>query len=162
MVRVLFCLWFGAACGCSVPYAAEKLARQPGDNPPTKGVLTASDQNEIGEAFDDAADGRDADQSLKPSGTIRWSDVPLAVVYACDEAEMAVVEADEGDAVCRYRLISVEDWPGTLIVTRVDDGRIYEASATVGEFGNREDRANRLLEALESQLKAFAKKRKFD
>jgi len=138
------------------------LAYQPEDDSPTKGVLSASDQHDIEVAFAGATNGQPAGRAPEPSPVVRWSDVPLALAYACDDAEMAIVEADESDEVCRYRLVSVEDWPGTMIVTRTDDSRVYKATATVGVFGDHADRAARLVDALEKQLTAFAKKRRFE
>lgn len=93
---------------------------------------------------------------------VRWSDVPVAVAYACDEAEMAVVQTIKKPSAYEFRLRTIEGYPGELAVWQADDDRIYQATATIGHYGDRTHRAQQLLKAFEHQMRAFGKKRKFD
>lgn len=96
----------------------------------------------------------------------RWSDVPLAAAYACDDAEAAIVATNQYDWGYEFRLRTIEDWPGTLTIRRTHDARIYEATAFIGlkadEGGeaiiDHSSRAEALLKALDRQMLEFGRK----
>ncbi|HWB19637.1 MAG TPA: hypothetical protein VG711_04995 [Phycisphaerales bacterium] len=143
------------------PYAAESLSLVSGEKPQVR-VLNAAEQHEVLTAMDEVADGHHVVHSAAPVPQgVRWSDVPLAVIYACDDAEMAVVSKHESDNQCTYTIKTVDDDRGTLTVTRCDDARIYLAEAKIGFSVDRPDAARRLLDALDNQMRAFGRKREY-
>ena len=133
--------------------------------------LDPAGRREVRDALGELAAGVDAIPASgphpAPAGTVRWSDVPLAVAAACRDTEAAVVRAVEEEAGRRYRfqLRSIEDWPGELVVRRVDGPPGYEAEAWFGYFPEHPpcaERRSALLSALSARLKAYGRKRGFD
>ena len=99
-------------------------------------------------------------------GGMRWSDVHLAVLMACDEVEAAVfgTATNECGNERRYMLRTVEDWPGTLVVKRAASPRVYTATVTFGRFADEpkyQARGTALLAALARKMKAYGAKRQF-
>ena len=131
-------------------------------------VLDSSQRDTIERAMIHAADeARAHDVSGSASGAIgrglRWSDVPLAAATACDEreVELAIVSVESTSNQHRFVLVSVDNRPGELIVSRSHDERVYDATARVGWNGDETDRAQRLLEAFDRAMKAYGRKRGF-
>lgn len=133
--------------------------------------LDPARRREVLDALGDLAAGRESSAAPgprpAPAGTVRWSDVPLAVTAACRDAETAVVRTVEEETGQRYRfrLRSIEDWPGELVVRRVDGPPGYTAEAWFGYFPEHPPCAARttaLLSALSARLKAYGTKRGFD
>jgi len=98
------------------------------------------------------------------TGGMRWADMELAVDEACAVVETAVIDVtpEENGRRLRFRLITIEDWPGTLVVDRTDGPGLYTAEVTFGRFPDdpkHAKRSRRLLAALEVNMKAFGRKR---
>ena len=155
----------GILSGCQRPYAASSNLRLTPDEQQQKLTLNKEEQAAVLAAMQNAAEGQGPLEppARAPSGK-RWSDVPLAVEYACDEAEMAVIEMIEEDdgRRLRFRLRTVEDWPAELVVCRAATSDIYTAQAWVGRFPDRPariERRDKLLAALEHYMEAFGAKR---
>jgi hypothetical protein len=151
--------------GCRRPYAASSNLRLTPQEQQQKLTLDAEEQAAVLAAMQSVTVGqRPVDPPARAPAGKRWSDVPLAVEYACDEAEMAVlemIEEDDGRRL-RFRLRTVEDWPGELVVRRAEPEAIYTAEAWVGRFPDqpaRLERRDRLLAALEHYMEAFGAKR---
>jgi len=150
-----------AGCGQSHPEAASQLSLMPEEsNQGQEGVLNGARQAKIASSFRSLAAGYRATRITwsAPDG-MRWSDVDAAVVFACDDAEMAVVDWTNTPESWTYRLKTTDDEPGTLIVTRAGGHATYEAHASIGLYGQRNEDAQRLLEALRKKMLAFGKKR---
>jgi hypothetical protein len=150
--------------GCTAkPAAATPLVVIDPLEPASVGVLTDSQRMQVERAFDDLAPGHKAGAkpTPAPSERGRWSDVHLAVLYACDEIEAAVVQRTKHEWGWEYHLRTAEDWPGTLMIRRADTARVYEASAIIGIFGDRTERATALIEAFAEQMRDFGSKRQF-
>lgn len=155
----------GGVAGCkkAPPAAATELVREPGE-PNLVRTFSSADQARLKSDFRSLAEGKEATQKpvVAPNG--RWSDVYAAVLYACDDVEAAVVWKHEYDWGWEFRLRTVEDWPGTLTIRRATTGadepthRIYEASCSIGTFGDRTTRSQALLDAFDKQLLAFGRK----
>ncbi len=96
-----------------------------------------------------------------PASRGRWADVHLAVLYACDDTEMAVVSRTEHDWGWQYRVRTVEDWPGTLTIHRIESDQVYEATAIIGVFNDRAERADSLITAFEKHMAEFGRKKQF-
>ncbi len=177
--------WAGAAwglgglAGCASkprPAADTALTQQP-DEPATIGSPSPEVRNEIIAAFRSLPSADAASTSAPVVGAAaqgRWSDVYAAVLYACDDAEMAVVRKREFTWGWVFDIRTVEDWPATLIIQRSDStegassipagavhrtGAIYHASAIVGRLHDRSTRAQALLDAFDRHLLAFGRKR---
>lgn len=151
----------GLVCGCS-RYAAVSNRIYPEDADETpRQVLSDAQQRRLKQAMAQVADDRSSssrDLGPAPLG-MRWSDVPNAVYAAVMEVEMAIVWQTHHDWGWEYRLLTVEDYPGTLTVKRTNDGRVYQASATIGRFVDQPARAQALLAELHKQMLAFGRKR---
>ena len=162
-VRILVALAapaLGAIQGCSPskPAAATEIFHDPAE-PVFPLALTSREDHQIEAGFGTVVAGHSATQVPQPAGPRgRWSDVPQAAVYACDEIEAAVVRQREEPWGWEFGIRTVEDWPGILTVRRVDDDRVYEASASIGWTNDRTQRETALLEALDKQMRAFGKK----
>ena len=163
LAAILFAL-AALAGGCSSRPAAEvALARQP-EEPVLTGTMTSAQQREIEGGFESLADGRTAVSRpvVAPLGG-RWSDVYPAVVEACDEIEAAVVSKKLYDWGWEIHIRTVEEWPGTLTIRRAmpesKEISIYEATAVIGLYGDRTERAEALLKAFHERLRAFGRKR---
>ncbi len=124
-----------------------------------KNVLNGQEQARIEASFQHLGVGHALVNPPVRSEKVRWSDLPLAVQYAADDAEMVVAQTIEHDWGMEYHLRTIEDFPATLLVRRTADDHIYTASATVGLWEDHSDRAAELLNALDVQMKAFAGKR---
>ncbi len=166
-----------AACGQPGPAVlSQALATD------EKLLLSAADQAEILAAFRSIAQGRTPVNPPRPApGGLRWSDVQQAAAWAAAEpgVEMAIVQTlrhDETGTVINekarfgerliwgytFRLKTVEDRPAQLIVRRRDDPSVYEATVTVGRFGDDHQRAEKLRAAFDSMMRAFGRKRGFN
>ena len=148
--------------GCSEPPA---ITTNAGLVPEEKELLDQGDQSEVLAAMRLIAADRQpsASPTAAPAG-VRWSDVLQAVQLACDEpgVEMMIVRFTESDTSFEFELRTIESRPARLHVVRVDEDHIYEASAVVGWFKDDNERAQRLLDALDWAMRAFGAKRAFD
>jgi hypothetical protein len=158
-----FCLvWLTTSLsGCGTePYAAQSNQVLTPDEARYRQVLNASEQGRLESAFEELAQNHVAVDPPRPRG-LRWADVPAAVSQACGEAEMAVVNVAEFQWGYRYTLLTVEDYPATLMVRKTNDAKVYAAEATVGRFDDHPDRAATLLNALDESMVVLGKKRSF-
>jgi len=154
--------------GCGrAPFAAQSNLRLTPEEERAKAVLTADDQRIVVSALKGSDDGRAAsERSRAAEHGVRWADVEAAVLDACSDVEMAVVETireDEGSRL-RFRLKTIEEWPGELVVRRVEPPTVYEATATVSDhpdWPQRRERADALLIALEQRMTAYGRKRSY-
>ena len=100
-----------------------------------------------------------------PAGTlaaapqeVRWSDIPGAVAWAggLDGVEIVVVRTIKTDDMYYFKLRTIEDWPGEMIVRRGEGDAVYRIEHLwIGRFPgepNRVERANKLKEAFEERL----------
>jgi hypothetical protein len=95
---------------------------------------------------------------------VRWSDIPDAVASACNEVgvEMAILTThDEDDRFYRFELLTIERWPGELVIGRGEGEEVYTVvSVRIGRFPQMPDRVERgrkLVEAFETKLRAMGK-----
>ena len=151
--------WLPAGCSSPPPAASVSVVHEPGETRYSR-ILGATDQRAVETAFGGLVAGMQPQAEPKRAKRGRWSDVPLAAVFACDDIEAAIVRRVEHDWGWEYRIRTVEDWPGVLEVHRTNDERIYRTTATIGHFADRTDRAEALLKAFDEQMHAFAKKRR--
>ena len=80
-------------------------------------------------------------------------------MYACDAAEMAISQTQERDWGFEFTLRTVEGYPGWLKVRRQPPPAMYRAECSIGLYGDRIERAGKLVDAFEEQMIAFSKKR---
>ena len=154
------CLWAGCVCGCA-RYAAEsnQLFNEEADSSAVT-ILDTHELSAVEKAIGQAAADHIPVRTPHPATYgVRWSDVPNAVVYALDEVEMAVVSKREHDWGWEFQILSVEDDPGTLLVKRTNDERVYEATATIGGLIVQTERAQVLLNEFDKQMLAFGRKK---
>ncbi len=173
------CCWSILLAACGQPRPAVFSQALATDE---KLLLSAADQAEILAAFRSIAKDRTAVNPPGPApGGLRWSDVQPAAAWAVAEpgVEMAIVQTlrhDETGMVINekvrvaerliwgytFRLKTVEDRPAKLIVRRRDDRSVYEATITVGRFGDDHQRAEKLRAAFDRMMHAFGRKRGFN
>ena len=133
--------------------------------PNEKVLIDSSDRSKILSAFRSITKGRKlVNPPTRATYGVRWSDVSQAVAAACNEAgvEMTIVEKLELDWGYTFILKTVEDRPAQLIVRRLDNNQVYQATATVGRFKDDQKRADKLLAAFGQMMKAFGNKRSFE
>lgn len=171
-----------AVTGCAkAPPAAEvALVRDPAE-PPYRRTLSTQDRNQIEAAFGSLAADHNADRRPQLASDLtdgqRWSDMEAAVLYACDDTEMAVIArkqtfggADGRQSVgWEFTLRTAEDWPGMLTIhrlpidpTKPSPQSVYEAAAEIGRFGDHTQRVEALLAAIDRQLTAFGRKKRLE
>lgn len=158
-IRV-FTLLTLVGCGVEQPFAATTNLRLTQEEESQKLVLDSSDQARVLGDLRSVAGDHMVVRPPTASGSIRWSDVPLALGYACAEVEMAIVRTISEPQRYIFKLKTIDDRPGEITIRRVDDDRVYIAEATVGRLGDDEDLARRLLSELDRQLHRFGAKRK--
>lgn len=144
------------------PHSVETTRDLTEEESSRKKVLNIDEQARIRAAFAELARGRTASNPPAKSLTGRWSDVPLAVYYACEDVELTTVTTTEHEWGYEYTLRTIEEWPGRLMVKRGDGDRVFSAEAFIGWDDERRHRAAALLRALDKQMRAFARKRGFD
>ncbi len=151
-------------CGTKPPYAASSGLKLTDEEARRKPVLDPAEQSAAIEAMRMAGPGHRPVRLATGTGGVRWSDVAIAVSYACDDIEAAVVETLTNDdrTEHRFRIRTVEDWPGEIVVRRVDPPQVYAAQAWIGRFpGERADRSDALLRAIDTRMRAFGRKRQY-
>jgi len=157
-----------AVSGCGQPQgpAASRLELTP-EEPPQKAVLTEREQGEVLAVMRACVQENEAIDPPRPAALgKRWSDIEDAVYYACEDVEAAVMGTTrrEDGRLLVFRLRTIEDWPGELLVRRTDDVNVYHAEVWFGRFPDDPKHAARrdaLIAALERNLCAFGLKRKF-
>lgn len=92
---------------------------------------------------------------------IRWSDMHASIIEATIESEMAVTQYELTDKAGHYLIRTVDGRPGRLEVVRRDDELMYDATASIGRFGDPDAEAM-LLNALRRHLLLFGTKRRFN
>ena len=97
-----------------------------------------------------AADGR------------RWSDVGAALADACSDNFMAIITGTSTDDEVRACLITLDDRPGEIVISRRPAPDIYEASVNIGRMARDTEREEALLASFDEYLLAYGKKRKFE
>lgn len=158
-IRV-FTLLTLVGCGVEQPFAASTNLRLTQEEESLKLVLDSSDQARVLRDLRSVAGDHVVVRPPTTSGSIRWSDVPLALEYACAEVEMAIIRTIAEPECYIFTLKTIDDRPGEITLRRVDDDRVYVAEASVGRLGDDEDLARRLLGELDRQLHLFGAKRK--
>lgn len=161
VVLALACCAIGA---CSTPPpAAESNLRLTEQEQSQRQVLTEAQRAEIRAALATLVADHEVDQLPRTADHgVRWSDVKLAAYYACKDEQMASVRSSNTDNVWVFHLRTANERPGQMVVRRVDDERVYEATVTVGRFHDDDESAARLLKAFHSRMRAFGHKRGFE
>jgi len=154
---------------CCEPPAADRWAIESAsvtnqEKPRWKPILTPAEQRDIRQAMR-AVPQAENDQPHHPptpaAEAMRWADVPRAAPVACAEIEAAVFHTVERDSQYVFRLRTIDDRPGTMIVTRTDDERVYELNITIGYFPGNEELEQQLRDAFRKKMKTFGEKPRF-
>jgi hypothetical protein len=157
----LMLLLIVAVPGCAKsPYAASAQRFQIQDEIHYKAVLDSSEQAAVRKCFRALGEGHHSVDL--PKATVRWSDVPQAALFACDEIEAAIVQTSKADWGVTFEIRTVEDFPGELVIYRQPEPEVYMARATIGLYGDRTAKAAELLEAFDDQMRAFGRKRQIE
>jgi hypothetical protein len=126
-------------------------------------VLTPAEEKQAMAILKSVADGvTPVDPPTTARHGVRWRDVPAAASAACSETEMVIVRSTQHAWGTEFTLLTIEDFPGTLNVRKAGDGRVYEADATIGLFGNHTKRAQQLLAAFSKSMIAYGKRLDFE
>lgn len=156
----VFALLTVVGCISEQPFAAETNLRLTPEEKGLKLIFDSSDQARVRQGLRSVAGDHEVGSPPTTSGSIRWSDVPLALDYACAEVEMAIVQTIVEPQRYVFRLKTIDDRPGEITLQRVDDDRVYTAQASVGRLGDDEKLSLRLLSELDRQMQLFGAKRK--
>jgi hypothetical protein len=156
-----------ASGGCEQPHAAETNLRLTPEEERQVVVLGAAEQSEVHAAVRSVAEGHEPVDPPAPAppedGGMRFSDVPLAASAAASEIEAVVVAAsvtEDGDTLT-FRLRTIENFPGELVVTRAPRPVMYTAVASIGRFpDDHAGRADTLVRALGFWMKVYGRKKR--
>ncbi len=99
---------------------------------------------------------------------VRWSDVPGAVAWSGGraEVELVITEMYETPNEYRFDLLTIENWPGELVVVRGTGDRVYEVqSVWVGRFRDEQEhvaRAALLVSHFEARLRVLGARKRIN
>lgn len=149
--------------GCAQPPPADPLEsnlRLTAQEMNQKLILTPADQERVKSVLNSVAgDHPPVDSPFMAVGPVRWSDVATSTYYACNDVEMAVTRTIEDESSFTFHLKTVDDRPGRLLISRVEDDRMYTAEAVVGRFEDDDELARRLIAAFDRHMRLFGAKR---
>lgn len=131
--------------------------------------LTPQERGEVLSAMRSvAAVKRAAERPEAAPHGVRWADIPLAVGNAVGGAgiEMTILETTTEPDRYVFRLETLEAWPGTLSIRRVEGPKVYEIEEVrVGEFPEypaHVKRCERLVKEFEKQLRILGAQKWFN
>ncbi|MCP3905690.1 MAG: hypothetical protein GY715_18850 [Planctomycetes bacterium] len=133
-----------------------------------KPMLTADEMDAAWGEIGLVAEGHEQVNRPRPAPEgRRWSDMGTAIKLASGYVEATVVSTDVEDDGRRLRsnLMTVEGWPGVIVVTRVEGPEIYTAEASIGRYPDepaRRRRADALVAALDRALVALGRRPRFE
>ena len=156
----------GAGCASPPPAVTTNLTLTDGEAR-EKTVLTDADRAEIRRAFSDLAAGhRPVNPPAPAEGGIDWNDAVPAARSAVGEVEATVVSVESAPDGSSHRFLirTVEDYPGEVVIRRVDGPSVYAAEAWIGRFPNEPrhaERAQKLVEEIDKELRRLGEQRWF-
>ncbi len=147
-------------------YAEEAGAGIPGR---ADQFLSPRQQAEVMRSFKSLAAGTTAVNPPAPAPHgVRWSEIPQALVWACNEdgVEMVIVQTNQDLDGYEFILRTIEDWPAKLVIGHGRGEQVYEITeVSVGRFPDNPDRVERgaaLVKAFETWLRTMGAKRKLN
>lgn len=166
------------AVGCAPPAAVTTNLVLAGQEDPAvpallqearqKQLLSPADQAEVLSALKSVARGeRPVDPPRRAPGGLRWLDVVPAVEEAVKLTEAIVVKKFRGDdrRSWRFLILTIEHYPGEVIVRRVDGKDLYETDIWIGRFPNAAHqvaRAEKLRREIDRQMKRLGRQKWFN
>lgn len=174
-LRALWVPWlaFVGGCGTAAPPAVRSNVVEPEEARtvvPGRAdqVLSEPQRRDAMAAMRSVAEGERAAErpEAAPDG-VRWTDIPLAVGFAVDQVgvEMTIRETVTEPDRYVFRLQTLEGWPGTLAIRRVEGPQVYEVEdVRVGlfpEYARHVKRGERLVKEFEKQLKVLGAHKRF-
>lgn len=154
---IALCLVLAA---CASPEAVESNVREPGESPSINRKLSEEQQRGIVSAIDASQTEaqRAAARPLEPAGAAgRWSDVDTVVRKAVSDCEIGVVRVDRVEGGVQYRLRTIQDDPGTLVVMGDAEHGVVSVQASIGDFGQRKEWSERLERAFRRRLREWSR-----
>ncbi len=164
--------WAGG-CGGTPPPAVQSNVVEPEEARSTvpgraDHVLTDRQRQEVLSAMRSVSAGKRATElpEAAPDG-VRWTDIPLAVGFAVDQkgVEMTILEEISEPDRYVFRLETLEGWPGTLSIRRVEGPQVYEIeevrAGLFPEYEPHVKRCEKLVKEFEKQLKVLGRQKVF-
>ena len=131
--------------------------------------LSPRQQAEVMRSFEAIAAGATVVDPPAPAPRgVRWSEIPQALAWACNEegVEMTIVETHQDIFGYDFRLRTIEDWPARLVIGHGRGEQVYEITeVSVGRFPDdpeRVERGSALVEAFEMWLRKMGARKKFN
>ncbi len=99
---------------------------------------------------------------------VRWSEIPQALAWACDEdgVEMTIVETHQDIYGYDFTLRTIESWPARLVIGHGRGEQVYEITeVSVGRFPDNPERVERgaaLVKAFEKWLRTMGARKRFN
>lgn len=148
-----------SACSNKPNPIASNVSYGPDDYYATR-ILNAADRAKVIQIMKESVDGPANDPARPAKYGVRWDDVTQAADKASAALELAVVSVNVEDdgSLKRIEIVSAGDEPVELLVRRVAPPQVYEATATAGLFGNKQELADRLVSAFHDAMRAFGSK----
>ena len=147
-------------------YAEEADAGIPGR---ADQFLTPRQQAEVMRSFKALAAGATVVNPPAPAPRgVRWSEIPQALTWACNEdgVEMVIVRTYQDLDGYDFTLRTIEGWPARLVIGHGRGEQVYEVTeVSVGRFPDNPDRVERgaaLVEALQTWLRTMGARKKLN
>ena len=147
-------------------YAEEADAGIPGR---ADQFLSPRQQAEVMRSFKALAAGATVVNPPAPAPRgVRWSEIPQALVWACNEdgVEMVIVRTYQDLDGYDFTLRTIEGWPARLVIGHGRGEQVYEVTeVSVGRFPDNPDRVERgaaLVEALQTWLRTMGARKKLN
>ena len=131
--------------------------------------LTPRQQAEVMRSFRALAAGATVVDPPAPAPHgVRWSEIPQALAWACNEegVEMVIVETHQDVYGYDFTLRTIENWPARLVIGHGRGEQVYEITeVSVGRFPDNPERIERgaaLVEAFEMWLRRMGARKRFN
>ena len=130
----------------------------------TRRYLSESDQQNVEEILRSiAAEWHITELPVTSPGKLRWVDMDDAVRLACDDSEVATTSKAVTGTGMQYGLLNIVGLPGSLVITRTDDDRVYTAQCQIGLFPglvSNQANADLLVKNVRKQMELIAAERR--
>ncbi|MFO0873930.1 MAG: hypothetical protein U0575_08170 [Phycisphaerales bacterium] len=149
-----------AMARCAPEQSAVATKPLPGDVAGATGSFDGASRAQMAGTMDEIVPPGFVPLTPAALGERRWPDVPAAVATACESVEMTTLSSRVDDSLAEFELITIDSRPGRMVVRRVDEPILIDATATVGNFQEDVETAKRLVAALNTAMDRAAKQRK--
>lgn len=160
-MRILLAmLMLAVSCSCATPDAmtVDTNVRMEGEPATAARPLTPAERREVVQAIASSEPAGVQTRPLEPAGPGgRWREVGVVAREAAKACEMAVVSETRTDGCVTFRIRSLRDEQGRLVVRGDERLGVTAVEAQVGAFDENRSAADALQEAFWRKLREYAR-----